>query len=294
MLHKMERKPLSPRYDVVFKNIFGGKNIGVLADFLQAVLDLPADEYRDIRVIDPHLLRRHKNDKLGILDLRIVTKSGNSVAVELQVAPQPSIWKRMEYYNASLLTDQMDSGDDYDKINRAISILISYPVLIKETKVFHHNFVRHDKKTNITYPDSSEIHVLEVQKAKNADESPLANWLRFFAAETAEEFIMIAQTRPAIAEAWGVVQYLSGDEEARRLAEYEEMARRDEADRQKGAFKQGRQEGKQEGLREGKQEGIYSVAKNLLQMKMPLADIVKATDLPLDEVKQLSADLDLT
>jgi hypothetical protein len=33
--------------------------------------------------------------------------------------------------------------------------------------------------------------VLEVQKAQNAEASPLANWLRFFAAETAEEFEII-------------------------------------------------------------------------------------------------------
>jgi predicted transposase/invertase (TIGR01784 family) len=224
-------------------------------------------------------LRRHKDGKLGILDLRIVTKSGNSVAVELQVAPQPSIWKRMEYYNARLLTDQVDSGDDYDKINRAISILISYPILIKGNKEFHHNFVKHDRRTNITYPDSSEIHVLEVQKAKDAEESPLVNWLRFFAAETFEEYVMAAQTRPAIAEAWGVVQYLSGDEEARRLAEYEEMARRDEADRQKGAYKQGRQ------------AGIIEVARNLLQDKMPADAVSRATGLSLDEINRLVADL---
>jgi predicted transposase/invertase (TIGR01784 family) len=208
-----------------------------------------------------------------------VTKTGNSVAVELQVAPQPSIWKRMEYYNARLLTDQVDSGDDYDKINRAISILISYPILVKEIKEFHHNFIRHDRRTNITYPDSSEIHILEVQKAKNADASPLANWLRFFAAETAEEFIMIAQTRPAIAEAWGVVQYLSGDEETRRLAEYEEMARRDEADRQKGAYKQGRQEEKLE------------VARNALRKNMDHSMIADLTGLSLEEVKRLASDL---
>jgi predicted transposase/invertase (TIGR01784 family) len=118
-----------------------------------------------------------------------------------------------------------------------------------------------------------------VQKAKNADESPLANWLRFFAAETAEEFTMIAQTRPAIAEAWGVVQYLSGDEEARRLAEYEEMSRRDDADRQKGAYKQGRQ------------AGIIEVARNLLQDKIPADAVSRATGLSLDEINRLAADL---
>jgi predicted transposase/invertase (TIGR01784 family) len=283
----MELKPLSPRFDVVFKNIFSEKNIGVLADFLKAVLDLPADEYQDIRVIDPHLLRRHKDGKLGILDLRIVTQSGNSVAVELQVAPQPSIWKRMEYYNARLLTDQVDSGDDYDKINRAISILISYPILIKENNEVHHKFVKHDKRTNITYPDSAEIHVLEVQKAKDAEDSPLVNWLRFFSAETVEEYVMAAQTRPAIAEAWGVVQYLSGDEEARRLAEYEEMARRDEADRQKGAYKQGLQEGRQEGL----QAGIIEVARNALRKNMEHSMVADLTGLSLEEVKRLAADL---
>ena len=37
----MELTPLSPKYDVVFKAIF--VNIRVLADFLQAVLDLPED-----------------------------------------------------------------------------------------------------------------------------------------------------------------------------------------------------------------------------------------------------------
>ncbi len=275
----MKLKPLSPRYDVVFKNIFDIQRIEVLADFLKSVLDLPADEYQDIRITDPHLLRKNKDGKLGILDLRIVTKSGKSIAVELQVSPQPSIWKRLEYYNARLLTDQIGSGNDYDQINRAVSILISYPILLESTKELHTRFRWFDERIHISYPDSSEIHILEVQKAKNAGDSPLANWLRFFAAETAEEYEMIAQTRPAIAEAWGVVQYLSADEEARRLAEYEEMARRDEADRQKGAYK------------EGRQEGILEVARNLLQDKVPVPVVSKATGLSPDEIERLAADL---
>jgi hypothetical protein len=44
----------------------------------------------------------------------------------------------MEYYNARLLTDHADSGDDHDKINRAISILIAYPILVKETDFFRY------------------------------------------------------------------------------------------------------------------------------------------------------------
>jgi predicted transposase/invertase (TIGR01784 family) len=273
----MELKPLSPRYDVIFKKIFGKEHIPVLADFLMAVLDLPADEYLDIRIEDPHLLRKHKGGKLGILDLRVTTSSGISLAVELQVLPQPSIWKRILYYKARLVTDQITSGDDYEKINRAITILISYPVLIEEHKEYHYAFRLYDARTKLSYPDSPEIHILEVHKARDADDSPLANWLRFFAAETEEEFTMCAQTRPAINEAWGVIKSLSADEEARRLADYEEMARRDEADRQKGAYNKGRQEEKLE------------IARNLLDEKMPMDVVAKITGLSLGEVKKLAA-----
>ena len=83
------------------------------------------------------------------------------------------------------------------------------------------------------------------------------------------------QTRPAIAEAWGVVQYLSADEEARRLAEYEEMARRDEADRQKGAFK----------------DGLRAVGRNMLRKNMSHADISELTGLSLEDVQRIAADL---
>ena len=148
----MELTLIAPHYDVTFKKIFCAQHIDILSDFLSSTLDLPAGEYQDIHVVDPHLLRRHKRDKLGIVDLRITTKSGNSIAVEIQVAPQPSIWQRMEYYNAKLLIDQMDAGSDFDTINRAISILIYYPVLIKESVEFHNKFVRYDTRTNIRYP----------------------------------------------------------------------------------------------------------------------------------------------
>jgi hypothetical protein len=47
---------LSPKSDIVFKLIFGDqRNADVLAAFLQAVLDLPAEEYEKIAVVDPHL-----------------------------------------------------------------------------------------------------------------------------------------------------------------------------------------------------------------------------------------------
>jgi hypothetical protein len=47
-------KFFAPTNDFVFKKIFGDeRNIDILADFLQAVLDLPPDEYEHIKLVDP-------------------------------------------------------------------------------------------------------------------------------------------------------------------------------------------------------------------------------------------------
>jgi predicted transposase/invertase (TIGR01784 family) len=127
--------------------------------------------------------------------------------------------------------------------------------------------------------------------------------MRFFNARTEEEFMNVSQTNPVIEQAWDVSKILSGDERARALAEAREKARMDLDSWLDDARYEGRQEGRQEGLQEGEQKGRqegeqkgrqeekFEVAKNLLRMKMPVDDIVKATGLPLDEVKQLAANL---
>ena len=98
---------------------------------------------------------------------------------------------------------------------------------------------------------------------------------------------MVSQTNPAIAQAWGVIQRLSGDAEARRLAEYEGMAHWDYTAKHEEAFKNGEMKGRQE----GRQEERLEVARKLLRKKMSFDDIVDATDLPLEGVKQLASGL---
>ncbi|MDR2825761.1 MAG: Rpn family recombination-promoting nuclease/putative transposase, partial [Deltaproteobacteria bacterium] len=142
-----------------------------------------------------------------------------------------------------------------------------------------------------------EINVLEIPKVRETDQSNLGNWMRFFAAKDKEDFEMLSQTSPAIAEAWGVIKHLSADESARMIAESREKARMDIESWVDGARQEGRQEGLQEGLhkglqeglQEGRQEGKIEVAQKLLRKKLSFEDIVDATGLPLEEIKQLAA-----
>ncbi|MDR2481420.1 MAG: Rpn family recombination-promoting nuclease/putative transposase, partial [Spirochaetaceae bacterium] len=68
----MAKDLLSPKTDVVFKLIFADENnADILADFIAAVTGLPADEFDEIKISDPHLRRFDAQDKLSILDLKL-------------------------------------------------------------------------------------------------------------------------------------------------------------------------------------------------------------------------------
>ena len=54
--------------------LFGDEHsTDIVTDFLKSVLDLPHDEYDEVIIVDPHLLRKQKTDKLGIVDVRLKT-----------------------------------------------------------------------------------------------------------------------------------------------------------------------------------------------------------------------------
>ena len=51
----MSKEPLSPKNDFVFKLLFGEQTrLDILQNFLMAVLDLPAEEYGHLVIVDPH------------------------------------------------------------------------------------------------------------------------------------------------------------------------------------------------------------------------------------------------
>ena len=68
------------RNDVIFKWVFGdSRETGPLVDFLHAVLDLPEREFAEVRILNPSLPREHPDDKLGILDVKVKTASGQLI-----------------------------------------------------------------------------------------------------------------------------------------------------------------------------------------------------------------------
>ena len=286
----MAKDPLSPKNDLVFKLLFGEPTrLNILRSFLQAVLDLPAEEYDRLVIVDPHLQREYPEDKLGILDVKIHTTTGKIIDVEIQVEPQSHIWERILFYAARLTTEQLKSGVPYKEIQKAVSIVIvDWNLTEKDSGHYHHRFRLYDEKTGCRFPDLFEINTLELPKLPGEpDGTELYNWLSLFTARTEEEMTMVAKTSPEIAQAVGVIMELSEDERTRLLAEAREKYRRDEEARREYRY----QKGREEGLLKGERKGRLEVARAALQKNISPEDVASLTGLSLDEVKALAAGL---
>ena len=111
---------------------------------------------------------------------------------------------------------------------------------------------------------------------------------------------MGAKEDKKLGEAMEKLEYISGDDELRRIAELREKyildeesereAVRDEA-REEGLAEgkaEGLKQGIEEGKREGRKEAIRETAKKLLEMKIPIEQIVQATELTEDEIRKLN------
>jgi predicted transposase/invertase (TIGR01784 family) len=227
MMDKVIHKILLPKVDVIFKLLFGDeRNSEILIDFLKSVLNLSEDEYEYITLEDTHLKRETVDDKLGIVDVKLKTKSGKIVHIEMQVLEQDDIPERVTYYNAKMLVTQKKSGDNKYYFQKTISIVIAdFEIVANSPDKYHHKFQLNDIDCGVNFTDIIEINTLELGKVPaQSDNCKKHDWLQFLKAEREEEFEMLAQKSPVIGKAFVELKRLSQSEETQRLYEAREKA----------------------------------------------------------------------
>jgi predicted transposase/invertase (TIGR01784 family) len=263
--------------DIIFKLFFGNElNKAFLIAFLKSVLDLNIDEYDDIRIIDPQSKRRRKKDKLTVLDIKLTTKTGKIIDIEIQLEVSSETRDRMVFYNAKILSEQLNSGWDYKNIKKTISIIISGEKLLPEHNKYHDKFTLYSQLTKTEFTDLIEIHTLELSKLpKTIDGSSLRDWLDFINANTEEELKMLAKRNPAMKAPVNKLLELNRDSETRMLYEAREKQRRDIASLTQDAEKK------------GKQESLAEVAKEAFEMGISEKDIARRTRLSIKEIGNL-------
>lgn len=122
--NKKQIKKYPPKMDIIFQAIFG--EVGsenITKDFLEKILKRKIEKISLDQ--NPILRRELKSDKLGVLDIITELDGKEKCNIEMQLIDKNNIIERMLYYWSKIYTKQIKAGEDYNKLEKTIVILIA-------------------------------------------------------------------------------------------------------------------------------------------------------------------------
>ncbi len=293
-------KHMSASNDYVFKLLFGEEeNKQLLLSLLNAIFNSTQKTLIDITLIDPHIKKEHKTDKMSILDIRAVTTSGEQINVEVQVEDEGNIEKRSLYYWAKLYENQMKSGGDYgEDLKKAITICI-LDFKLPYTEEFHSVFGLYERIHHFKLIDDLEMHFIELPKftTKTKTENKLlSDWIQFLKIRDERRLKELAMNiqNPTIEKAIELLERINQDPAARMMYELREKQKIDQRSAVSYAKSQGEQigleKGEQIGLEKGERKKAIEIATDMLLLNaLNLEDISKITKLSIKEIEELKS-----
>lgn len=271
---------MKPKIDFAFKEIMMDEQARI--GFLSAILKLNPEDIQDTKILNTNLRKLHEDEKLGILDVRILMNNNTEIDIEIQLAAM-NIWAdRALFYLAKMYTEQISAGEDYTLFKKCVSISILDFKLFEQEPEFYSCFHIREDSRNFLYTDKMEFHVLELPKLPKElkeDSSDIELWGKFINAERKEEFVMLAEKNTYIDSAYQHLQFISQDKEKRMEYEAREKAIRD--------YNQGILEAEQR----GETRATKRIAKTLLLSGTSVDLVTQSTGLSIEQVQSLKKEL---
>ena len=299
---------MKPKIDMAFKELMMVENVRI--GFLSAILKLDPKEIKETRILNTDLRKVHKEDKLGILDVRIIMNNDTEIDIEIQLS-ELRVWAdRALFYLAKMYTEQISEGEDYTVFKKCVSINILGFKLFYDSEEFYSCFHISEDTRRTLYTDKFEFHVIELPKLPKElqeDSDDILLWAKFINAERKEEFDMLEGRNEYIDNAYKHLQVISRDKKKRHEYEAREKAVRDHnqflREATERGFEQGVEIGEQRGIQIGEQCGerrgiqigeqrgkehkMIEIAINFIKMGMTDDTIVQGTGLSAEEVEEL-------
>jgi predicted transposase/invertase (TIGR01784 family) len=280
---------LPPTDDWVFKLLFGDeRHKDNTIALLKSFLDLPDEEF-DITFMDTALKPEAEEDKAGIVDLKVKTKSGMLLDVEIQLNPFPELGKRISFYKSKLVAGQIGEGERYDVIQRVICVcILDYP-LFPEVEEYLNRFRFYNPENGLCFEGiPEEIYTIELPKAPvESDGRAVWDWTQFLRGKRKEDFEMIAERNPEVRGVVNTLYRISEDPEVRAQMEYRDKARRDHATLLHAAVQEAEARGEVRGDARGEARSRLVIAGNLKKRGRPIDQIVEDTGLSAEEIAKL-------
>jgi len=287
-------KPLlNPKLDFVFKRLFT-EDTSILADLLNSVLKYgQGNLIKTVEVKNPIILPDEITQKFIILDILAQDEKRQQYDIEIQVRNYVSYPERALYYLCRLYSEQLDSGENYEKLKPVIGIhFLDYEQFCGYDDFCFYFEMIDERYPKLRLTKDLSLHIFELPKFEKILKSgwqgdKIKEWLHFFNHADKEDTAMRTEYKnPAIHNAFQILEMLSADEKTRHLAEVRERALKNEVSELSAA----KEEGKKEGKEEGKEEEKLNMAKKLLSMGILTPEqISEATGLSGQEIKNLTS-----
>jgi predicted transposase/invertase (TIGR01784 family) len=279
---------MSPKYDFVFKYIFGNeKHKDILIALLSDILAVPEEEFEGIEIMNNELIKEFKEDKKGILDVRVKTRAGKQIDVEIQILPTEYMAERTIFYWSKMYTSQIKPGDTYDKLKKCVTINIVDFKCTPLNKLYSSYHLIEDE-TGYKLTDILEVHFLEIpklfdKKVERSEDDPIVQWMEFLDAKSKGVVEVLAGKNKNIKKAYGLLQIISRDEKARMLYE----ARQAEISDQRTRIKAAEEKGIEKGIEKGETNKATKIAKKMINRGDSIDDIADITELPKEKIIEL-------
>ena len=289
---------IDPRVDWAFKRIFGSEDTKeCLITFLNGLFE---DELviKDVTFAKTEKLGLRPDDRGVVFDVYCITNKGKHVIVEMQKKEQEYFADRALYYTARAIVQQGIRGIwDYHLAPVYTVCFMDFVSSSPILKKFRTDLVLTDLQTRQRVSDRMRIVYLQLPLFDKHTEAECMDifdcWIYIVKNMNMFEQMPFSEKYPVfrkLAEI-GDLRKLSREE----LELYDEDIKnmRDIYATRKFDEKRGREKGLAEGLAKGRAEGELSnglkVARNLLAMGMSWSQIMQATGLTEDQLKQLQS-----
>ena len=287
---------IDPRVDWAFKRIFGSEDTKeCLITFLNGLFE---DELviKDVTFAKTEKLGLRSDDRGVVFDVYCITNEGKHVIVEMQKKEQEYFADRALYYTARAIVQQGVRGIwDYHLAPVYTVCFMDFVLDSPILKKFRTDLVLTDLQTHQRVSDRMRIVYLQLplfDKHTEAECMDIFNcWIYIMKNMNMFEQMPFSEKYPVfrkLAEI-GDLRKLSReelelyDEDIKNMRDIYATRKFDE----KRGMEKGIAKGRVEGRAEGKTEGKAEVARNLLAMGMSWSEIIQATGLTEDQLKQL-------
>ena len=281
MRHTEERY-ISLLTDFGFKRIFGTKpNKDLLIDFLNSLFN-GEQVVKDVTFLNSEHVGDVHTDRKAIFDVYSENEKGEKFIVEMQNAYQTYFKDRSLYYATFPIREQAQKGEGWNYKLKHVYIvaLLNYdmsdPAFSDDT--INHDIGLLDKQTHRVFNDKLTFKYVEISKFNKRIEELKTNydkWLfvlqNLSRLDCQPEYLKTAVFNRLFAEA-EIAKFTRAE-----LREYEDSlkAYRDIKNSLDSAEEK------------GERKKAIEIAKNLLEMGMPIDNIMKATGLSLEEIAKL-------